>query len=997
MLDKLSKLKKFLPNDQGVFLGFLLSLFSLFAFYPLGNETLSAWDRTIGPATLAGIDIQKRTGGFSSCHIVLLPLLAFAFSIFCSKIPFRLKIRKFNVPLAEFTFYLSTISSALFLAAPLPALGFSANQALPHALFFAVVFFGTIFATRKSGFYKSVASDAFKDVTVVFPILLIATISAYTSKYLIPFLSTKSDLYQQVSSTAIQDGSLFCILMALCALLFNHLMSASRNEPSRISLDYICIFIGTSLSLFCFTGMNIRIAAIITFAAFAAVSFLTAGKESFLKSGQQSKMFDLAKGIVWVPAIISVGLEFIYICAEKGLVIPFPWLVLAIVAAAFIFAQRKVSAGICIGTLTSLCTVAFFNHAYSVTWDFNNFANLYEMGNKTVAMETIRLGSLPIIDYFSAHAVFDVWTQLVHAIANPSVVGVLADPYGGLNDTIALIIIFFILKSFLSPAAALLFVALFPLNVLGIKAYNICFVAVLAHYLLQKNFTTKKSIAFWVIIAFNAFFLYDDGISLGIASIVATSLMLICKRDKKSLFAFFSAGAAVGTSLAFFAWILCITKGIAPADRLKEWLELTLKSSAIWATESFGNAKSIPFVFAYFIAPASASLAFYYTAYKCIRNKQISIIAGTTIIFAVAELLFIPRGIIFHNLTEMNGLAGRLINFWPWTISCFALFLVEERNVQKQAKDWLWVFAFAASLFIVASSVTRYLPNANAQLFSSSIHNAEQFHNAPSQKIQGPRIVYSERTADFILAVKSALDSILTPEETFLDFSNATALYALTERTSPSYVAQSPGLLSTPFTQKQLLQQMEQKGIPIAIVGNADLPYLREMTWEPHNIPHNIRYYLIAEYIYKNYKPFKVIGELALWCKVDRCNEFLPYDYDANLRNAHAYSLNMLPYVWAHYDIQKASSNPKVLNSRQASYLKLQIENKAQKNSAAKITLSSENVPRTIAFNFTVVPGEDTYLIRVSADSYWHAFDFDNIQLSGEDLTLLQSYFIEGE
>lgn len=1015
MLDKLSKMKKHLPampDSRGILFGFLLSfilLVLIFSHLMPANEALTLWDRTIGPATLAGIDIQKRTGHFSSLIIFWIPFVAIVISLVYSK--FSVKFHLFekgrlrfrfkcpSLPAQAFTFFFSVIFSALFLIVPLPALSLTALPLAAHACFFAIILFVAIFATRKTNIFSSAISPLFLESTVIFPILLFVATAAYTSKYLIPLLATKSDLYSQIQVSSIQEQSLACIMLSLGSFLLISILDIHKKWPLNKPVEYLCIFLTTNISISSFTGIPFGYATLATFA------FFTIAALYFIRRSVQSQIAlfrNISKGLVWIPAIVTVSLEIVFVLTEKGFSVPFPWGIILSICVIFLLLQKKFPASIYAGALISLSAVAFLGHTYQQIWDFKDYAYLYEMGNKTVALGTMLHGELPIIDYFSAHALFDIWTQILHAFVSPGITGILLDPYGGLNEIIALLILYFILKKFISPAAALLFVAFFPFNVLGIKAYNICFIAILAHYLLQAKPSIRNFILFWGIIAANAFFLYDDGVSLGIAAIVATCLMLICKRDKACLLKFIFTGCAVGVFLAATASILCITKGIAPADRFKEWLDLTLKSSAIWATVSIGNPHSPAYIFAYFIAPATASFALYYTAYKSFRNKNLSFIAGATIIFALAELLFIPRGIIFHNLTENNGIAGRLLNFWPWTISCFTLFLLEERNRLQAAKNWCWALTFGVSLFISAGLVTRYLPNANSQLASTSIVAAAQFEHDFPQNIQGPRITYSERTTNFIGTFRASLDSVLNDSETFLDFSNSTALYAMVGRKSPSYVAQTPGLLSTVYSQKRFIEQAKSESAPIAVIGNADLPYLREMTWEPHNIPHNIRYYLIAEYIYENYQPYKVIGDYALWCKKGRCTESLPYDYDASARSAHHYSLNMLPYIWANNDALQAIANPEISDSRsdyskKPCYLELAIENRTGKNVPAKVTLNDPETNHAVTFDFTAVPESKQYLIRVSADSYWHGYNLSEVKLTGDGITLHKFKFLGGD
>ena len=84
------------------------------------------------------------------------------------------------------------------------------------------------------------------------------------------------------------------------------------------------------------------------------------------------------------------------------------------------------------------------------------------------------------------------------------------------------------------------------------------------------------------------------------------------------------------------------------------------------------------------------------------------------------------------------------------------------------------------------------------------------------------RVVLQPEMRDTANGLKKEMDKILQDGETWLDFTNQSALYSLLGRHSPVYVNQSPGLLSGEYSQECFIEQSEKQRdqVPAAL-----LPY----------------------------------------------------------------------------------------------------------------------------------------------------------------------------
>ena len=116
------------------------------------------------------------------------------------------------------------------------------------------------------------------------------------------------------------------------------------------------------------------------------------------------------------------------------------------------------------------------------------------------------------------------------------------------------------------------------------------------------------------------------------------------------------------------------------------------------------------------------------------------------------------------------------------------------------------------------------------------------------------------------------LSLILRDQESFIDFANKSFLYSASKRESPVYVSQSPLQLSGNFTQEQFISQLEKNknNLPIAI-----FPSNRNwLSSELDGIPHVIRYYKVAEYLYRNYQPLFASSEYRIWAQKDQLSRY---------------------------------------------------------------------------------------------------------------------------
>ena len=957
-------------DKQVCFIAAITALLLLFYIDPLAHVDLTDWNRTFSPAILSGISIDKRIQNFYLLFFCFIPLV-FILSLLFYTLLFHIRDKYKTIHLKISIMLMCCVAVSYFSRYTAGASADYAGILVKTMLAFQIILAVVALADVKQIF-------SFSDITSFFVGYMIAVIS--------------SDILLRINmniSILIVGACLICYVTVIC------------KTPFGIKIFKTC----------------------------------------------QNFIFIL----MWTPTVLRLVLEGIYFLTEKGETITDYYT--CVLCAAFIFILLTVtllflfrkkdwsfSSFGYIGAITSISALSFFQYAYQYVWSYSTYAKLYEAGNGAVVMDSFLYGKLPIADYFSAHAVGDVWMRIIYCLVHSDIKGIFATPYRGLTFLAGLFALFYIIKTLFDRDTAVLFLFLFPCYCSNVKIITICLMSVAVLLYIIKQPETKSYLWFWLLILISAFITYDEGISLGIACISAYMILIFREHDK--LKRFILSGIAVGGAALFSYIVYALFTGIPVISRMKEWLSVGVNSSSTWATAVFGDPSTFAFLLSYLVVPVSAVTILVITSFLYIKDnskesrnmlqRQLnSASAAITVAFALAQLLFFTRTIVYHNLDRCSGQNGVLLNYVHWTVSLFILYLYTRKGSSCEKKLFAWIATFGIIILAEGTLVTGILPDSASSVFARAADASENWnlHNNTTDNLGKERIVFDEATNTFVQQFKQVFDTLLTEEQTFIDFANITSLYALTGRTRPCYVGQSPGLLTDLYSQECFLTQIAEYDCPLAILGTTEDAFTQQMI----GIPHNIRYYKIAEYIYQNYRPLVKTGDFVIWCRKDLHTGFtaalndaafpdmgytlVDYGYDsttlspdeqgalqASYQPYHQFSLDMIPYIWANRDEYLASENDvlvKLENSGNDSYtfsgsqnvmgtdgnyLKFECSNPMENNIPVTVTFQdSHRDGIRYEYSFTAVPGSNTYMIRTSQDYFWNVFNIDTIEFTSEN------------
>lgn len=883
--------------------------------------------------------------------------------------------------------------------------------------------------------------EAYKDMFSKYSVFIfVVTIASYISRY--------SSDYKEVNYNPMLKCILIFMFMLTVISFFDKQQKICFKDSVLIFITY-AILVTVSKMLFQVKDGILWIWAAVVVLVLLVMLYFKIGEKisSYLKT--------VAYLLMWLPAIIRAALEGIYILTEHGHGIEryFTHLSrasLVAIAVALLLAllirnkNWNISILGYVGSIISFTAISHFSFCYQYTFSYSSMANIYELGNGSVAMDTYLYGKVPIIDYFSAHALGDVWTKLIYCFVNRDINGILVNPYGGLSTIVAFVVLFFIVKQIFDEDIAALYVLLFPGSITGIKWVSVCSIAIAMLIYVLKKPSTKSYLAFWICILISAFHTYDEGISLGMACIFAYCIGCILQKEWTKIKYFILSGAAVGVVALLLYSCYALATDLPVIGRIREWMSVSVGSSSSWATASFGDSTSFAFLMSYFIVPITAVMIMFFVIVRYIKNRKNYELAVLTIAFSLTEILYITRTIVYHNLAVCSGVTGVLLNFIHWTVSIYIIYMMSEKEKSSSTKLFAFVGTMILVILIEGTAVTRNWPSADSSLISRSFKASDSWditdditYNKNQQ-----RIVYDEDTSNLVNSFKIVFDTLLNDDQTFLDFANITSMYLMTGRTRPCYVGQSPSLLTDLYSQECFLEEISQYDCPLAVLGTTETSYLQQMV----GIPHNIRYYKIAEYIYNNYRPIIRFGEFVIWCKNDVYDNYLEkaitygfeergytlvdfgYDFttcytddNGNVQFTfapyHSFNLQDIPYIWANYDDYNAFDNEVILEipaletnryvfdgsrnyiSENGNYLAFSMVNVTENDiSINMVFYDSNNDGAKVQYQFNVKPGDNNYLIRISGDYFWDIFNIDTVLFGcNESVSVKNVRILEGD
>lgn len=467
-------------------------------------------------------------------------------------------------------------------------------------------------------------------------------------------------------------------------------------------------------------------------------------------------------------------------------------------------------------------------------------------------------GKVPFIDIYPTHGLSNLFPQILYSIVNgyhmyePSL-------WHWLYYVLHGLLLYFLLRILFTSELALLGVLFLPLETLFRSYYSM---AIFPAIIIARTFANKpRGLSTCLILWSSLLFTFVWRVDFGIAALLSTAAIFavnylkkfitgdLNKKEIKDLLV--SAGIVFGSGITVFV-LLAVLKGVSLKDLIvQNYLYITFQGpvqSYVKIFESFG-----PLVFIqYFIVPTISIFYILYFIYITLLKRQEFGTKQLVLVFlAIFSLIVSIRSTQRHSLIE--GYAAYLFPFLAASVYIF----IKPREVNKSLIAFL----------IVSMAYLLMLPDTNSySLLASTVNSMRPGASAPGRfgfhhwKYQEPRSKVNESQYNSLVEF---MDKNLKPGQTFFDFTNSPILYIGTEKEFLTYLIPLVYNASDQIQEIQLrnLQsKYEDQKIPFVVFRNGT-PALENFD----GVPNEIRHYKLAEFIYRNYYPYKSVGTYQIW------------------------------------------------------------------------------------------------------------------------------------
>lgn len=625
---------------------------------------------------------------------------------------------------------------------------------------------------------------------------------------------------------------------------------------------------------------------------------------------------------------------------------------------------------------------------------FYSGMDLFESSNAGAAVYGLfQYHEIPILENFDAHFLSREIGPVVYATLSGDIKGALFFGYS-LFPLVA-IILFFLLRRLVGNEFAACIILLFPWKTdAGLVDYAIPLVLYLVLRKTLENQNVKWQFTLWMTCAICIFFQLDTGLSVAVGVTVAYAVTVLLRKQRNLFVRYIISGAGAVLTVLTVIFILLYASGVNPISRIFELIDIA-SSNDTWAYTVIGSQGS-GYAICYVLIPAVVLLLIFAVIFRWRQENWSDNLPVVLLGFSVTYFFNFPRGLVRHSFWEMGTFNNVCISGVSIVLIGLDLYYLWSKRAEKSygegAEKFVLVYAvLLAALTLSSGGKIEGMTSKNI-VGESAVWTTENYKEYDAA-VGKPRFVETDETKAEYYNLKMFFDATISPQDTFLDFTRNTLLYSLTERKKPVYVNQSPELVSGEYSQKCFIEECEQFKPTYALLW-AD--------WsegERDGVSFNQKYYLISEYLSRNYRPLCHVGKYAIWCRNDRYENQLSLvmssemdfvDKIGIMDSQHVYGLNMLPYVWGTYGIsteqivQEATPFTHDDVAIGASYYILATL-KADSLSTDVVMPASLQIKNgqdvLISFDFLIQAGENQYAFRVSCDPLWYLKEWDSYEI----------------
>ncbi len=509
-------------------------------------------------------------------------------------------------------------------------------------------------------------------------------------------------------------------------------------------------------------------------------------------------------------------------------------------------------------------------------------SDFFEKANAAVSISGfLNFGQIPSVETHAAHMGIDYLDGIFWGIINSDSLGACFTYYAGIPLALTTLIFYALLKSCIGEDGAFAAALLLPVTNIapGDWYCHLSYIPALALLWLVRKRSFGRYAAFWGAAAFSVLYRGDIGLALGLAAVVIVFIDTAVQRSAKLWKSFLLALASVGGGLGSLLLIACLAKGIDPITRLREFLTVMAGSNQNWAYTSLGTVGTAGFAWIFLCVPVLILGLVLATGLRLARHRaDMTDAHWLFFVFAGGYFLNFSRTLVRHSLAESIPVYCMAMGSWALALGIWLAW--KDREPKARTGRVLLPMLLLAAI-LTAGAMFDGRIDAGTSLMRRAFDGHKEGAIVDYQRVSSngevtrqmyvhskvQRVVMSDRMQNAYKELSKELDRLLEDDETWIDFTNESALYAILGRRSPGFVNQSPGMLSGEFSQLAYIEQIEAQAdkVPVTLMPAADLSlgiYL-------DGVNNALRYYRVAEYIYQNYSPYETVGNFCIWLRKD--------------------------------------------------------------------------------------------------------------------------------
>ncbi len=632
---------------------------------------------------------------------------------------------------------------------------------------------------------------------------------------------------------------------------------------------------------------------------------------------------------------------------------------------------------------------------------------LYELANPANSvMNVFQFKQIPLIDFMSSHMLAEQWYGYLYALVFGYTGKLDFLVYEFMNIIPFVFLLYYFLNQlFLNPILSVFFILCFPF--LGFVFFPNIFLALIMFFIIEKAINTTNPKTYFSVFAGITLLIVwrlDTGITALMSSLFFIPIMGFVSVKKIYL-------KDILKGFLLFLISILVLLGIAIIIRSPEYIWDNFQCALHYVTanqahgyKSLSNNFPQQFYIYHVLFPAIAGISILYIIYSLWKNKTGKIFSQQQILFLKSSLflffIFISnaqRGLVRHGFAE--GSEVYILSVFFVALSLLIIFLSKNKKLHKQFP----IFYLSLFIFFVSFKFFHYKISETTLEKSVSKNTFLQLSPTFNKNLFDSRVIMDNNFSNYHYKdLKSFMDKNLSEEQTFLDFSNTPMLYFYCNKNIPGYFNQNLQNTVDDFLQLELIKNISPEEVPLVIFSN----YPPNWFDATDNIPNVMRYYLVAEYIFKHYEPFGIINHRSIWIAKSSKHKFDDskflekdtliskpqyYNYqlsaghiaDFHIKNPFEFTENILTKSFNSSLIGKDTVTLKLNNSvPELHHCWLSVEfDKALPNKVEVLLNNSEdeNMGR---FSFDSKNSKsDIYMLRLSNHYLWHSGETKSLQI----------------